>query len=102
MRTLPNRNPTRRKTGGAIPCSDQQDLPDLPTSSEPHRTVKEIAESWKLSEDAVRRIFEREPGVFVLDNPGSPVKRRYRTLRIPKSVEERVHRQFVNAQPIHK
>ncbi len=102
MRTLPNRNPTPGKTGGAIPCSDQQGSPQASTSSEPHRTVKEIAESWKLSEDAVRRIFEREPGVLVLANPSRPGTRRYWTLRIPQSVEQRVYRQFLNAQLIHK
>jgi hypothetical protein len=102
MRTTPDRKPKRENTGGVSSGVNQDNLPVIPTSSEPHRTVKEIAESWNLSQDAVRRIFERESGVFVLDNSASPGKRRYRTLRIPKSVEERVHRHFLNAQSVHK
>jgi len=55
-------------------------------------TVAEIALAWKLSEDKVRRIFESEPGVLVLENKGKVYKRRYRTLRIPMSVLQRVYR----------
>ena len=61
--------------------------------SERHYSVKEIAELWSLSPDAVRGLFEREPGVLVLGD-FSPHKRRYRTLRIPQSVLERVHRRM--------
>lgn len=64
--------------------------------AEPHFTVGEIAEMWKLSEDAVRRLFQDEPGVFVLgsEKPSS-ARRRYTTLRIPASVVERVHRRLL-------
>ncbi|HEV2493290.1 MAG TPA: hypothetical protein VG204_09490 [Terriglobia bacterium] len=63
---------------------------------ERHHTVAEIAEVWNLSRDAVRKIFEREPGVLVLGNDGSRSKRGYHTLRIPESVMERVHRRLRN------
>jgi hypothetical protein len=44
-----------------------------------------------LSTDSVRRLFENEPGVLVIERP-SKNTRRYRTLRIPESVALRVHR----------
>lgn len=63
--------------------------------AELHYTVAEIAEKWKLSEDAVRRLFEKEPGVLVLGKEGSTGgRRRYTTLRIPESVAARVHRRL--------
>lgn len=60
-----------------------------------HYTVAEIAEKWKLSEDVVRRLFEKEPGVLVLGKDGTTNgRRRYTTLRIPVSVVERVHKRL--------
>lgn len=50
-----------------------------------------IAELWSLSSDTVRRIFENEPGVLVIERPRVYGKRRYRTLRIPESVASRVY-----------
>jgi hypothetical protein len=61
--------------------------------AERHYTVIEIAEMWSLSKDAVRRLFAKEPGVVVLGSTHTRGgKRRYRTLRIPESVVERVHK----------
>ena len=60
---------------------------------EPHLCVAEIADRWGLSPDAVRKLFEREPGVIVLGGSRAG-KRRYTTLRIPLSVVERVHRRL--------
>ena len=57
---------------------------------EQHFTVKELAAMWQMSEDFVRRVFRREAGVIVF-HAGRAGKRIYRTLRIPKSVAERVH-----------
>ena len=74
----------------------------MPSALEPHVTVKQIADAWRLSEDTVHRIFENEPGVLVLADPKPRAKRRYRTLRIPASVVQRVHRQFLSAQPTRK
>jgi hypothetical protein len=62
---------------------------------ERHYTVAEIAALWNLSSDAVRKIFQDEPGVLVLSKYGSH-KRRYTTLRIPESVFQRVHRRMTN------
>jgi len=57
-----------------------------------HFTVQEIASLWNLSDDVVRRMFEREPGVLVLGTDRSTRKRRYLTLRIPEDVLLRVYR----------
>ena len=53
-------------------------------------TVPQIAAMTGRSRRTIIRWFEREPGVFVMDNPETLHKRRYRTLRIPRAVFERV------------
>jgi hypothetical protein len=63
---------------------------------EPHITPRQIAEKWGISVDVARRLFEREPGVLVISESSPRGKRRYRTLRIPLSVAERVHRRLTN------
>lgn len=69
---------------------------ELPVAiGERHYTVDEIADVWKLSHDKVRRLFENEPDVLVLENHSSFSKRRYRTLRIPESVAARVYRRLL-------
>jgi hypothetical protein len=65
-----------------------------PSFAERHYSVPEIAELWNLSSDAVRRLFQDEPGVLVLGGEGAPHKRRYTTLRVPESVLQRVHRRM--------
>jgi DeoR/GlpR family transcriptional regulator of sugar metabolism len=58
-----------------------------------HFSVSEIAARWSVSEDTIRRLFEHEPGVLVIEQPrGRFSRRRYRTLRIRAAVMERVHR----------
>jgi hypothetical protein len=60
-----------------------------------HYTVTEIAALWNLSDDAVRKIFEKEPGVLAIGDTRPTVrKRRYTTLRIPEDVLARVHRRL--------
>jgi predicted DNA-binding protein YlxM (UPF0122 family) len=66
--------------------------PPLARYHERHYTVAEIAETWNLSRDVVRKLFEREPEVLVIGDDGTRNKRRYRTLRIPESVMQRLHR----------
>lgn len=63
---------------------------------ERHYSLAELAEMWSLSTDTVRRIFEEEPGVLVFENPIRSSPRRFRTLRIPESVAERVYSRFSN------
>jgi hypothetical protein len=66
-----------------------------PAFVERHYSAAEIAALWGLSVGFVRRFFEKEPGVVVFESPRAyGRRRRYRTLRIPESVIERVHRRL--------
>jgi hypothetical protein len=62
---------------------------------EQHFTPEELGTRWGLSGDTVRRLFQDEPGVLVIERAGKR-SRRYRTLRIPESVALRVHRRLEN------
>jgi hypothetical protein len=64
---------------------------------ERHYSPAELGELWNLSADTVRRMFEEEPGVLVFENPVRSSSRRFRTLRIPESVAERVYSRFTNS-----
>jgi predicted methyltransferase MtxX (methanogen marker protein 4) len=68
----------------------------LPPHAVRHYTVKELAKIWNLSDETVVKLFESEPGVIVISErrKGSISRRRYRTLRIPEFVVERVHRRL--------
>jgi len=70
--------------------------PDSP-ALETHYTPDALGELWGLSADTVRRLFEREPGVLLIERPKTKTKRRHRTMRIPASVAQRVHRRMSNA-----
>jgi len=63
--------------------------------AERHYTVSELAAMWNLSSEFVRQIVQHEPGVteWVRQQRG---RRRYRVLRIPQSVAERVYRHALN------
>lgn len=75
----------------AVPNS----VPVVPSGAlERHLTPEELGEVWGLSADTVRRLFEREAGVLIIDRTRG--RRRYRTMRIPESVALRVHRQMTN------
>jgi AraC-like DNA-binding protein len=63
---------------------------------ERHFSPDELAQLWGLSPDTLRRLFEREPGVLVIEHTKNTSRRRYRTLRIPESVALRVHRRMTN------
>jgi AraC-like DNA-binding protein len=53
-------------------------------------SVAEVALMLGLSRSTVTRLFERERGVIVLERPEKMHKRRYRSIRIPIAVYERV------------
>ena len=65
-------------------------------SSEQHYTVQEIAETWAVSEMTVYRWFENEEGVMIFGSPETLNKRKRMSMRIPKSVAERVHQRLRN------
>jgi transcriptional regulator GlxA family with amidase domain len=64
---------------------------------ERHYSPDELASIWNLSADTVRRLFEREPGVLIIEHTKNSARRRYRTLRITESVALRVHRRMTNS-----
>jgi hypothetical protein len=68
-------------------------------SEEPALTVVEVAALTGFSQDTVRRIFKREPGVLILDRPEKLHKRPYRSIRIPRAVYERVVREMRVKEP---
>ncbi|MFZ1050185.1 MAG: hypothetical protein WBP65_08610 [Candidatus Sulfotelmatobacter sp.] len=53
-------------------------------------TVAEAAKILKISTDTITRMFADEPGVVDLGSPERLHKRRYRVLRIPHAVFNRV------------
>jgi hypothetical protein len=55
-------------------------------------TTRELARLWQLSENSIRRLFQDEPGVFVLGCSNPRGKRGYCTLRIPAEIVARVWR----------
>jgi hypothetical protein len=55
-------------------------------------TPDELAEQTKLHASTIRKIFADKPGVIRLGRAGSGGHRPYYTIRIPKSVAERVFR----------
>ena len=63
-----------------------------------HFSPDELAEAWSLSADTIRRMFEKEPGVLIFQNPvrAAHVRRR-RLIRIPREVAERVYRRVSNS-----
>lgn len=69
------------------------------TAFERHFSVEELAELWRVSPDFTRRLFLTEPGVVVFHR-ARPGRRVYRTLRIPESVAERVHRRMIKSSDL--
>jgi len=63
-------------------------------ANEKHYSVIEISKLWALSQRTVRRIFENEPGVIMWGHTETRRKRGYRTIRVPESVLQRVHRRL--------
>ena len=53
-------------------------------------TVAEVAALTGFSPRTVTRMFQDERGVIVLGRPETMHKRRYRSIRIPRAVYERV------------
>lgn len=79
---------------------DTEDVPKKPRFALRHYTVTEVALLWRLSDDAIRALFENEPGVIVFGDQ-RPGRRRYRTIRIPEDVLERVHRKRTSQYVVH-
>jgi hypothetical protein len=61
---------------------------------EKHFTPQQLADAWGVSVQMIREIFDVEEGVLKLGSDGTRTRRRYKTLRIPREVAERVHRRL--------
>jgi hypothetical protein len=59
---------------------------------EQHFTVGELAKTWRLHADTVRPWFRDEPDCLVEHHPETLHKRGYTSIRVPRSVAERVYR----------
>jgi hypothetical protein len=73
--------------------TEHQTVPEFAVS---HYSVNQVAKMWGVSEDTIRRIFEKEPDVLILGERFRGSRRTRRILRIPANVIERVHRQRQN------
>jgi hypothetical protein len=75
--------------------SDVKDL-FIDNRKQENFTVAQIASLWCLSASTIQRLFENEPGVVTLGDKSPRGKRRRITLRIPRSVMERVKKRRSN------
>jgi hypothetical protein len=71
--------------------------PEKPSPIEPQYDIAEVATMLKVSKDTARRMFEREPGIFIITNPTCKYKRKYVTIRVPESVLKRVYQRGLAA-----
>lgn len=62
----------------------------LQPSTEPIYTTEDLAETYKLHRETIRRLFIDEPGVIRMGHSAWRNKRQRFTLRIPRSVADRV------------
>jgi hypothetical protein len=67
---------------------------EAPAPAERHYTPSQVGELWCLDVETIRRMFQDEPGVVVIQGPVKKGKRPYKTIRIPHSVLERVHKRL--------
>lgn len=65
-----------------------------PLALERHYTVAELARLWFFSENTIRRLFNKEPGVVKIARPQTRAKRGYTSIRIPERIAQRVHRRL--------
>lgn len=63
-------------------------------SMEKHCSVSELARRWVFSENTIRRLFKREPGVIRIVHEATREKRRYTSIRIPERIAQRVHQRL--------
>ncbi len=80
----------------ATPSASMLSDPPLgsPVSIERHYAPSEVSQIWQLDVATVPRLFRDEPGVLVLQSSIKKGIREYKTIRIPKSVLERVHQRL--------
>lgn len=57
-------------------------------------TVAQVSALMGFSQPTIIKLFEKEPAVLVITRPEKMHKRRYRSIRIPRVVYERVIRKI--------
>jgi hypothetical protein len=90
---METRNVTSPVSIDAIP-NERVRRPPSGVALEKRYSIGELAKLWELSENTVRRIFNKEPGVLQLFHGESRFKRGYTTLKVPENVVQRVHRRL--------
>jgi hypothetical protein len=83
---------TERGVDGTVPVNPQ--LAAEPLAAERHWSPAQVAEIWGFGPETIRRIFQNEPGVVVMTKPAKKNRQQHRTIRIPQTVLERVHRRL--------
>lgn len=76
------------------PFTSSDSVREWPIAEERHYAPSEVAELWHLNVETIRGIFQNESGILVLHAPTQKGKRSYKTIRIPQSVLERVHKRL--------
>jgi len=61
---------------------------------ERHCSVAELSKQWGFSENTIRRLFQKEPGVIKIVHQETLHKRGYTSMRIPERIAQRVHRRL--------
>ena len=69
-------------------------LSDVGMPAERHYTAAELSKLWVFSENTIRRLFIKEPGVIKIVREATRLKRGYTSLRIPERIALRVHRRL--------
>ena len=80
-------------TYGPTDAVERQSTVGVP-ALERHYTVAELSRLWFFSENTIRRLFTKEPGVVKIAHPQTRLKRGYTSMRIPERIALRVHRRL--------
>jgi hypothetical protein len=83
------RNSEAFRSWGKLRLSDLEQSNAM--KDEKHYAPSELATIWGVSVQTIREIFKGEEGVLKIGRDGTRSRRRYKTLRFPESVAERVH-----------
>jgi hypothetical protein len=76
-----------------IPTKD--DTSSTGVENEKHFDLSELAATWALSVETIRKLFADDPGVVKMPSAsGTTGRRRYCTLRIPSSAAARLHKRL--------
>jgi hypothetical protein len=94
MHVRSDRDDLDRTRIGTASCGAIELSTEGPGPEERHYAPSEVAGFWHVDVEMIRRIFRDEPGVMVLQIPMKKGKRPYKTIRIPQSVLERVHKRL--------